>query len=372
MPISKQDVMSFGATLKDTLTTWGEQIQYGRDIAKLEKVQNQLSNVKNFTTDKDGNPLDYETITQKIMGITNQLTDIRTPEVMRLAQTNVGEFIKTNFAGAMQHAQNQFDMGMDNITNPADADKVQALTNSMPSGMFKFKAGTLDKTYAAKIVNELIYDKDGKIDPNAMNQYALMTTSRGGLQKVFIGKVTKDKMSVNDLFEMERLKTEGDIKVASTPRHSSSYSSGPNQYKMARINGQTYPYNERNATIKVNGKWVDPSTVGVIDSFVGSSGDGQQSDNAYEETADFLKKKNAAEKLISSFYTGKGESEEAINAIVEAAKKGQLWETPYWYNLDQATKDMIQNLLFPNYMQQDPNREGEDYSNWQRGNERDR
>jgi len=230
MPITKQDVQGFGDTLRNTLAIWGEQIQQGRDYAKLQKVQNQLANVKNFTTDDKGNPLGYEDIAKKIMGVTNQLSDIRTPNIMDLARADVSNFVKTNLAGVQQDVQNRFDVGMDAIQNPQDAKQVQNLINQtgIPRGMYQFKPGSSDTYYTSKLVNESIIREDGSVDPEYVNQKQVGITKRGKPYEIPLGKIyIKDLTNVQKMEEAakNRASEEYQSKLAQS-RSTYSYSTG--------------------------------------------------------------------------------------------------------------------------------------------------
>lgn len=229
MPITKEDIQGFGDTLRNTLAIWGEQIQQGRDYAKLKKVQNQLANVKNFTTDANGNPLGYEDITKKMMGINSQLSDIRTPEVMKLAQMNVSDFVTKNIAGLTQDVQNRFDVGMYNMRNqPAntkDADRitVDKIISGLPRGMYKFSSPT-DKSYAPRIINKLVFDENGNIDKNRVQQVAIIADNTGKLTEVPLGDTYRNKLTVEEQLALKEQEYVWDKDIRSTPTYSNSSS----------------------------------------------------------------------------------------------------------------------------------------------------
>lgn len=225
MPITKQDIQGFGNTLKATLDEWGKQIQYTKDLEKVKKIQDQISSIKDFTTDSSGNPLGYEDLSKKIFALNGELSGIQTPELMKLAGTNVADFVKMNVSGVTQGTQNKFDIGVENIQNPDDAKSMNELTSSLPFGMYKVKGITPDKNYASKIIEEPIIGEDGKIDPNYSNQFALITTTRGTVKKVFLNKIARNKLTAGETIKENELNRQNKIEVAATPNTNYNYSS---------------------------------------------------------------------------------------------------------------------------------------------------
>ena len=109
MPITKQDVAKFGQGLKDTLNVISQQIQYGKDISHLEKVQKNLSNMKDITTNPDGTPKSQQDIARALFNIQSDIqTNIKTPVVESLALNTVGNFFKSTLAGHVTEEQNKF------------------------------------------------------------------------------------------------------------------------------------------------------------------------------------------------------------------------------------------------------------------------
>lgn len=134
MPITKQDIQQFGNTLKDTLTTWGEQIQYGRDVSNLKKIQDKIQNVKSFSTDANGNPLSMEDVGKKLFSLENEITStIRNPTIMAYAKQNVGDFFKSIFLGAKNTNQNQLEMNEAAVSNPRLKDEIPKIMNGVQS-----------------------------------------------------------------------------------------------------------------------------------------------------------------------------------------------------------------------------------------------
>lgn len=338
MPITKQDVLGFGTTLKETLTTWGEQIQYGRDMAKLEKVQKDLSNVKNFTTNEKGEPLGYEDIARKMMNINTQLGDIRTPQIMELGKTNVAQFMKANFTGLGQRVQNTFDQGVDAIQNPADAKNMKSLTDSLPDGMYQYKAGVPSKYYASKIINEAIIGEDGAVDKQFVNQFALVTNTRGGVEKVFLGKIDRVKANVMEQQQMQEREFQNRIDVKSTLSRSSSYNFSDRPPSFDLIEGEkgTGVYNDRSGKVSYDGGKTWETATG-IKKIVGTTEQKNSVDNLQ------VKYKEANDVITNRF------TKSEIEILYEQMDNGNLFSSQLWNRLSDYEKNLIRGTLLSDY-----------------------
>lgn len=229
MPITKTDIQNLGNTLKDTLTVWGEQIQYGRDIATLKKIQNRLSNMRSLTTNSDGTSKSREDIAKSLFQVQTDIeSNIRTPGIMSLANQTVGQFFNEALKSAQQKEQTNFNIGMSNIESPSTAVDVNNLTSKLNPSLYQFKGPGADKLFAPKLVTIQHVGEDGVVDNDNFDIYLSGVTQRGKPYKIFQGTKHRDKLSPEEELGIVDKKLANALQVAKLNQSNFNYSVSKN------------------------------------------------------------------------------------------------------------------------------------------------
>lgn len=340
MPITKQDIAGFGNTLKDTLTAWGEQIQYGRDVVNLQKIQNRVQDVKGFTMDKDGKPLSMEQVGQKLFAIDNEISStIRNPTLMAYARQNVGDFFKTIFTGAKNVQQNQLEMNEVSLMNPKMAQSIPSLMNGVDSSWTDiapslFKMGKDQRPFSPHYMT-----KNVEGNPALLERIEVMWQQ--GEDGQWVPK-ERSMGFIDRTQETPEEKRSRELAVANTQRKS-FVGTMPNMNLVTDEKGVSHSYNPQIGKVWVDGKgWITPEEAGIT--FKVGTGQNETPKTVQDIT-------NAQYEIVKGIYKGK-ESVRELGKVVQKELSDIAWKdimekgrsSKYFIDLPYAQQQEIINL----------------------------
>lgn len=216
MPITKQDVAKFGQGLKDTLNVISQQIQYGKDISHLEKVQKNLSNMKDITTNPDGTPKSQQDIARALFNIQSDIqTNIKTPVVESLALNTVGNFFKSTLAGHVTEEQNKFAIQRDKAIYPSSIGAINEATEGRDLSSIKYSFPlNPTKYFAPKVVITQHVNEDGSLSKDYYDEWLTGIRTDGGQYKYFLGVKSVTELTAQEKLNEAELARENAQKVA--------------------------------------------------------------------------------------------------------------------------------------------------------------
>jgi len=347
MPITKLDVQNFGKNLKDTLVTWGDQIQYGKDVLQLKKVQSRVSNIKSLTTNPDGTSKSREDIAKSLFSINNDISGISNPGIMNLANQTVQQYFGEALKGAMTREQNKFGIDMSKEMSPSTADSVDRATTNREPSLYEFKGPSADKYFAPKLVTVQSTKSDGTADPDNFDVYLSGITQRGTPYKILQGTKHRDKLTPEEELGIVDDKLKNALKVAKL--NQSNFNTSINLTPVDR----SFVDKEGKVTNSVfrNGKYYNPDTGKEMK----VQGLTPITENVNPNTSNKSKQETALENLrkeVPSLLLKGTDTSDLINAWIVAGDEGS--ETTAWTSIQDMFKGNsrvlaeIWNLKYPN------------------------